>query len=364
MHMSNSLSVLMVSPGKNVHGGVSFMAETIKKYARHSIITSFYVGSDRKENTLFQTVRLCIMTMRFIHCVLSKKYDVVHLNPSLNYKSLLRDGWLLFILYLLRRKNTLIYFHGWDTNVAHSITKSTFGRFITCWLLSKASLIAVLSPDFAAWLINMRVKEAKIRVTTTLFDADDIICPPSKEKKTTILFMSRLEKQKGIYELLEAFSLILPEYPEIQLIYAGAGSEMETLRQYVKQQEMVNKVIFPGYVTDTAKAQLLADATVFAFPTYYPEGMPIALLEAMAAGKPLLTTKAGGMQYVLSDPENGIILEQVDVVSIVAGLRKLLQDTEYCQRTGEYNKNYAWQHYEASKVTQQVEGWYNAIAAE
>ena len=87
---------------------------------------------------------------------------------------------------------------------------------------------------------------------------------------------------------------------------------------------------FPGYVGGMEKAKLLHGSTVFALPTYSAdEGMPIALLEAMGAGKPLLTAKAGAIQHIVSDPENGVILEEVSADTIEKGLRRLLSDPDY-----------------------------------
>jgi glycosyltransferase involved in cell wall biosynthesis len=106
----------------------------------------------------------------------------------------------------------------------------------------------------------------------------------------------------------------------------------------------------------------LHESTLYALPTYLGEGMPVALLEAMGAGKPLLTAKAGAIQHIIREPENGIVLDSVSVDSVEAALRALLNDPAYCKETGKRNEAYAWQRFEAKHVTAEIEALYRRIA--
>ena len=155
---------------------------------------------------------------------------------------------------------------------------------------------------------------------------------------------------------------IAGEFPDVDLVMAGDGPENEGLKSRVAALGLQGRVAFPGYAQGAEKARLLHACTIFALPTWEGEGMPIALLEAMGAGKPLLTAKAGAIQYIVSDPENGVILDEVSEGSVEAGLRRLLSDHNYCNETGCRNKTYAWERFEAEKVTADIEALYHEIA--
>ena len=99
-------------------------------------------------------------------------------------------------------------------------------------------------------------------------------------------------------------------------------------------------------------------------PHYLPgEGMPIARLEAMAMGKPLLTAKAGAIPHIVFDSENGVLLDAVIVDAVEEALRRLLSDAEYCADVGRRNAAYAWERFEASQVTAEIEALYREIAS-
>ena len=121
-------------------------------------------------------------------------------------------------------------------------------------------------------------------------------------------------------------------------------------------------MFFPGYVGGTEKFKWLRSCTLYALPTYYPEGMPVALLEAMGAGKPLLTGRAGVIPHIIADPENGVVLDKVTADTVEAALRRMLGDPDYCREAGKRNAAYAWKRFEAASVTAEIEALYREIA--
>ncbi|HEU0118161.1 MAG TPA: glycosyltransferase family 4 protein, partial [Alphaproteobacteria bacterium] len=200
---------------------------------------------------------------------------------------------------------------------------------------------------------------AKIILGKTMFDEAEIK-PPKAATRRSILFMSRFEKRKGCLELLEAFALLAPRFPDLDLIMAGDGPEAHLLNAKVAQHGLLSRVFLPGYVSGDAKADFLATSTIFALPTTHQEGMPIALLEAMAAGKPILTTKAGGIPRLIQEPENGLFLEDVSPEAIAEGLRRLLNDFQLCRAMSQRNASDA-RAYAAPNVVAEIEDAYRAI---
>ena len=259
------------------------------------------------------------------------------------------------ILRIMGVKNVLVYFHGWQNSLAEKLEQPILKQFFA-FVLNGTACIMVLSANFKTQLVKLGVKSDKIIVTRTMFD-DELFDEISATPLPHILFLSRFEKSKGVYELIAAFEQISNEFPELELIMAGDGSENDNLRMLAKPN---NKIKFIGYIEGKEKAELLLSCKIFVLPTYFPEGMPVAILEAMRAGKPILTSKAGGITENIT-AENAIMLDKITTDTVANGLRKLLKDQNLCQKMGENNLAYS-KNFSAKVVSKEIEKLYEQIA--
>jgi glycosyltransferase involved in cell wall biosynthesis len=360
--------VLIVSPHPTVYGGVSTFAELLKERLSRYKAASFWVGGvqGRDESGIAVAARVLGAPFRLYRMVRRDRFAVVHLNPSLNFKSAVRDGLLLLALRAARYRHVLVYFHGWEPLVADRIGRDPILRRVCVGLLNGTGRIMVLAPAFKESLVRMGVRSELITSTRTMFDGRLLAAADAGDapaERRNVLFLSRFIRKKGVFELVEAFARVAGEFADVDLIMAGDGPEKARLEQRVLSFGLGDRISFPGYVGGRDKAKLLRDCTIFALPTYLGgEGMPIALLEAMAAGKPLLTAKDGGIPQIVSDA-NGVLLDVVTGDTVVAALRRLLGDRDFCERVGRANRTYAWERFEASKVTAEIEAIYQAVAA-
>ena len=221
----------------------------------------------------------------------------------------------------------------------------------------------VLAAPFRDALIGLGVEAERITLTRTMFDGEELRSAGEKTSpsaRRSVLFMSRFVREKGIFELVEAFARIAGDFPGVGLVLAGDGPERTRLQERVVALGLADRVSFPGYVGGAEKTRLLWGCSVYALPTL-AEGMPVALLEAMGAGKALLTTNVGGIPHVASDPENGVVLDAVTADAVETGLRRLLGDPAYCAEVGRRNAARAWERFEATPVTAEMEAHYREI---
>jgi glycosyltransferase involved in cell wall biosynthesis len=360
------LSILMLSPHPSVLGGVSEFAQMLKAHFMRCDVTPFWIGSreESREGRLAAAGRVMATPFRLARLAHREEFDVVHINPSLTYKSAIRDALLLLSLRLIGYRRVLVYIHGWQDRVAARLRRTPGLRQFTAWLLNGTAHIMVLAPQFQRALEDMGVEAGRMTFTRTMFDGEGLTrageTPPTQRR--SVLFMSRFVHEKGIYQLVEAFARIADEFPGVDLIMAGDGQERARLQARAISLGLGDRVSFPGYVRGIEKTRLLRACSIYALPTYLGEGMPIALLEAMAVGKPLLTSKAGSIPHIVSDPENGVIIDAVTADAVEAGLRRLLSDPPYCHEVGRRNAAYAWQRFEARPVTADIERLYHHIA--
>lgn len=355
----------MLSRDANWFGGVINLVLSLKNnYSPDVVVTDFLIGGRKTASfKLFRYFQPLIDALHLFRLLGKECFDVVHINPSLNTKSLLRDG--LFMLVLrLKKQNTLVFFHGWDEKLSARIQKSA----VRCWLMRQAfghsPRILVLASGFRDQLVEMGLDVNNISTITTMFDGKQLrsVRKPRRMHGQNILFLSRFVHEKGLFELIDAFSRISKKFPDARMVMAGEGPSRDELEQAIKQSGLADVVELPGYIRGEDKAVLLTNADIFVLPTYYGEGCPVSMLEAMAAGLAIVSTPVGGIPDILHDGVNGALLESANPELIYDALHDLLSSEEKLAVISQTNIEQAWKRYEAAVITAEIEGYYQQVS--
>lgn len=138
-----------------------------------------------------------------------------------------------------------------------------------------------------------------------------------------IVFIGWIERNKGIFELLQAMSKLRDL--DVRLIVGGQGADDEKFDEKIRELGLAGCVERAGWVSGDSKLQLLEAADIFVLPSYR-EGMPNALLEAMAAGLPCVATSVGSIPDVITNGETGLLVEPGDADELSRSLRRLIED--------------------------------------
>ena len=151
-----------------------------------------------------------------------------------------------------------------------------------------------------------------------------------------ILFLGWVEREKGIFDLLESVARLsdLRELPQFELLIAGGGSALSDAKGYVGAAGLGSVVRFLGWIDGDERMERLASAELLVLPSYV-EGMPNVLIEAMAAALPVVATSVGAVEDVVSDGTSGIIVPPGDTDRLFEALRQLVLDTDLRRRMGE-----------------------------
>jgi len=160
-----------------------------------------------------------------------------------------------------------------------------------------------------------------------------------------VLFLGTLKPSKNVESLIEAFSRVIPTFPDIKLVIAGKkGWLYDSIFHKVEELNLKSEVIFTDFFPEEDKPGLIKGAKVFVIPSFW-EGFGLDALSAMAVGTPVVTSKAGSLLEVVG--EAGVYIDPYSVDSIVQGLLKVLKadKTEY-NRLVEAGltrvKNFSW----------------------
>lgn len=332
-------------------GGVANHIHGLKEYWTIDVI--YNVIGKRKPKPQNGKYWILWDILKFIFKLFFLKPNAVWINPSITKNSLKRDFLFLRIACFFRVK-VVVFIHGFDFNNFNTINKE--------WLkknLNKAVFIMVLANDFKEKLRSIGVV-VPIEITTTkvedsLIREFNILDKNYKEKK--ILFLSRIEKTKGIYETIDAFRILKNEFSDITLQISGTGSELDAVKQYVRSKD-IRDVEFTGLIKDEAVKNAYKSSLLYIMPTYYGEGMPTTILEAMAFGLPIITRPVGGIADFFKNGEMGYMTESKDPKIYADKMRELLTNQLLAREMGVFNYNYAKKTFYASIVAAQIESFF------
>jgi hypothetical protein len=169
-----------------------------------------------------------------------------------------------------------------------------------------------------------------------------------------ILTVARLDKQKGLNYLLEAAALI----PEAMFVLAGEGPERPALEAHTRALSLNNRVVFLGYRADID--DLLASCDLFVLPSLF-EGLPLSVLEAMAAGKPVVATAIGGTDETIIHGETGLLVPPADPFALAGAIRTALADPSLSRRLGAAGRARVHQQFSAESMVRRITEIYDEI---
>jgi len=168
-----------------------------------------------------------------------------------------------------------------------------------------------------------------------------------------VLFVGRLEPSKGLDYLIPAFEKVAARFPEVRLVLIGRGNASYTRALQGLASSSRQRVIFAGYVDDETIRSAYAGASVVVLPSVM-EGMGIVLLEAMAASKPFLATRVGGVPEFAEDGRTGLLVEPGSSSALAEGLLQLLGDPSRSKTMGENGRRLVQERFTTEDMTRQT----------
>ena len=292
--------------------------------------------------------------LRFKYAI-KNQYDIVILNPSLGGKSFFRDA--LFARNLVKRNvSFLVFFHGWNVDFEKKVDKRYIKFFLRTFGMAKK--IFVLSKDFRDKIIDWGyVGEIIIETTNvdssllTDFSIEKKISSFQKGSEIKILFLSRLLMEKGVFETVAAFKKLNKEHNNLSLFIAGDGEALSKVKNMTVLDKNIHVV---GYVEGQDKIDLFKDCHIYCFPTFYGEGLPTSILEAMAFGMPIVTTNTGGLKEFFVDKDMGYLVDPKDEEMLRDKLELLVSNKDSVVEMGRCNYAFASENFLSNVVAKKM----------
>jgi glycosyltransferase involved in cell wall biosynthesis len=178
-----------------------------------------------------------------------------------------------------------------------------------------------------------------------------------------LAYIGRLIRSKGLYELVQALSIAKAHGIKASLVIAGSGPEERALRDYADELGIASDAQFAEPVYGDAKIQMLARSDAFVLATYHPEGLPYALLEAMAAGLPVITTRIGAIPDVVADGVHGLFVPERDADALYRAIAALSADRELLARMSAACRARVAAAYSMERLADQLRQLYSDMCA-
>jgi len=182
----------------------------------------------------------------------------------------------------------------------------------------------------------------------------------SLEGRQTVLFVGRLDEQKRITLLVRSFAKVVAEVPEARLAIAGSGPCLDECRALVGELGISDEVAFLGPRADVEALQRAA--SVFVLPSV-SEGLPNALLEALACGTPSVATDIPGTRDVVSHEKEALLVPVDDVDALAGAIVRLLRDRELARRLAAAGRARIESEFDIERVTEQYAALFSELAA-
>lgn len=260
----------------------------------------------------------------------------------------------------LTRRQTLVQFHGGNVDlVLQNGRLPAYLKLLLRWAnhivvlnrLQKLSLQAFCKNDKIAVIPNM--------VDTSRYFHTRRLDPVSPYH---VLYMSKIEQRKGIFDLIQAIPVITKKFPNTRFLVAGDGPDRSKLQCLGCEDGNWDYIKLLGYIGEEQKPTFLAQGDLFVFPSHYVEGMPYALLEAMAAGLPIVASATGGIPAIIEDRVNGILTPVEQPAALAQAIIELLSNKKMRLQFGRRNRQIAETEYEISIVCQKFRQLYEQLS--
>ncbi len=358
--------ILITGPSLDAVSGVSTHLRQLldSPLAREYRFHHVQIGREgRHENPAMRPARLLADYSGFVRALASYRPHVVHLNPSMNRRAFWRDLLLLLIAKLLRRK--IVYqVHG-GAAPQQFFNTGLMRRFLK-WVLGLPDAVVVLGSVEEAAYESFR----GFKCLAVIPNAIDI-APYAARKKTwtadtaqQLVYIGRLTDTKGVIETLDALMILRrnPErWPNLKFLVAGSGPAEKELRRRAAAASLSEVVTFVGSVFGDQKLDFWQGAGIFVFPTYHQEGLPYSVLESLASGTPMITTRAGNIASAVEHGVQGLLVEPRNPDAVSKALVSLLESSERLREMSGNCRRTARERYTVDRLARDFSSLYQRL---
>jgi glycosyltransferase involved in cell wall biosynthesis len=351
--------ILMFGPSVDFPGG---MTEVIRAYCAAGVFEVWplrYIPTFAEQNLSAKLWPWLSAVCRLLIRLAGRRVALVHVHSAV-YGSFWRKSVLCALAFAFRVPYVMHLHSGRFAEFYQEC--NGLAKFWVQTVLRNAARVVVLSRH---WHDAVHAIEPAARTTIIGNPVPVPICvAPLQRLARSVLFLAWLQRAKGVLDLVRAIPIVLRSVPDAIFVIAGrglqGGESPESVLEFARSLGVAHAVRCPGWVDGSEKESLLRASDVFVLPSYF-EALPVALLDAMARGVPVIATRVGGIPDVIEDRVNGLLLEPGQPEVLARAIVAMLTDDALRTRLREAAHRDVRKRYSTESVIADLELLYREL---
>lgn len=345
----------MIGPPPTARGGIATVIAQYRDNGLFEALDVIYLPTFSAGRPWEKLQVVTLSLLRFFALLLRRRVGVVHIHTA-SFTSFYRKALFAWLAYFFGRP-VVLHIHG-GKFIEFATSGSPIARAFIARTLRRASRLIALSEH---WAMRFRDELGIGRDRIAVVPNPISIAERSsvRPEPRQLLFLGDIIRKKGVYELVDALALLKQRGVPARLRCGGLG-EIDALKSYATERRVQDELTMLGWIDAAAKADELRRADLFVLPSYV-EGLPMTILEAMAAGVPVLASNVGGIPDMLRHGALGELIPSEDSVQLAAAIERNFREPAAMRQKAELAYGAIQQYYAPAVVCAQLAGLYEAI---
>ncbi len=357
------MKILITAPSLDESRNVSGISTIVRQIIGHSRFAYRHFTAGRKDGEKAGAVWLvkqAALPIRFFARILKEKPDAVHINTALTDLSIWRDAALTLAAKRAGRP-LVLSIHG-GKFLMNPFTNARLERTAEK-MLRRASVVVVYS-EYEKKAILKRWGNLDVRVLPNAIPFADVsaylTAAARDNAEPVLIFFGRFHESKGLHETIEACRILKNEGYDFQFNAYGEGPQREFFLAEMRDA-LGDRFHYGGIIAGQEKWRRLAEADIFVLPSRYGEGLPMAMLEAMAVGCVVVVADVSSVASVIDEGINGYMIEPQNTAQLVSKLKDLLENKAAWRPVQENAVATVKERFAIEDYIEKLEGIYKAV---
>jgi glycosyltransferase involved in cell wall biosynthesis len=316
------IKAIMLGPSLQQQGGMATVENLILQYPPAGVEIR-HISTHEEGSSLHRAKVFTRGLWQYLRILLSERVDLIHIHMA-ERGSVARKGVFSAIAFLFRVP-LLIHTHGAEFE-SFFYHLPRLSRWAIATFFQRCDGFLVLSKTWEKFYIEaLGLNPRKMFVLPNPIEIPPHLPDRSSADRVRFFFAGRVGQRKGAFDLIQAFAhLSEPKKSRVRLTIAGDG-EIEKASTLVRELALTEIVSFAGWIGVAERERLLRQSDVFVLPSYN-EGLPMAILEAMSWGLPIISTPVGGIPEVVIPDRHGFLVTPGDIEGLTAAIERAIDD--------------------------------------
>ena len=348
--------IVMLGTAMDTHGGIASVVRAWRAAGLFERWPIRYVATHRDGPPLAKLAAAIRAVATIAGLMLRNPGAVLHVHAA-SRASFWRKS-VFMAMALAARWPIVFHLHGGGFARFHDKDCGPVARRVVRFFLDRAACIVVVSERWHAWM-------ALATRNPNIVCVPNAVALPARSdvarEQDLVAFVGRCGAAKGVFDLLDAIADLGAARPELRLVCAGDG-DIERVHARAAELGLRARVKLAGWIGAEGRERLLRTCSVFVLPSH-AEGVPMSLLEAMAAGAPVVASAVGGIPDIVRHGLNGLLVTPGDPTSLAQAIARVLADRALAARLGHAARETIARHYTVERAIERLDRLYASLGA-